>query len=385
MKTRSPIYLLALFLSLSLLATPASAWFFYKNKYASPPTQTITEIVADSEGVFDSNKKDFDILLNAVLVAGLEGALADTEADLTVFAPDDGAFIKLAQDLGYDGGDEEGAFGVIVDTLTALGNGNPVPILTNILLYHVSPGERSLRRILKAGVVETLLPNATILPVFNRLVDNDPEFRDPKLSVWKRGIKASNGVIYKIDRVLIPLDLPSPGEGELPTITETVLASGGDFDDNHHDYDILLNAVLAAGLEGALADPEAELTVFAPKDYAFIKLARDLGYSGSSESEAFSFIATALTELGGGELVPILTDVLLYHVVPEKLTVKQVVLSEEINTLLVGGSVTPHGISLVDKAPALRNPKLILRASNLLTGNGRIHTINRVLIPVAIP
>ena len=54
---------------------------------ASAASMTITELVAKSGGEFDRNTRDFDILLNAVLAAGLEDALAEPNADLTVFGP----------------------------------------------------------------------------------------------------------------------------------------------------------------------------------------------------------------------------------------------------------------------------------------------------------
>ena len=56
------------------------------------------------------------------------------------------------------------------------------------------------------------------------------------------------------------------------TITDIVLQSGGDFDDNPRDFDILLNAVVTADLAGVLADPEATLTVFAPNDLSLIHI-----------------------------------------------------------------------------------------------------------------
>lgn len=376
--------LAGLFLSASIVSSQAHAWFF-KKSFQETPSSTITDLVVQSGGEFDRNKYDYDILLNAVLAAGLEGALADPDADLTVFAPNDRAFIRLAQDLGYEGRSEEGAFNAIVDTLTVLGEGDPIPVLTNVLLYHVSPGEKSARKVLRSGEVTTLLEGATILPKGTRLVDNDPEFKNPKLRFWLRGLKANNGIIHTIDRVLIPADLPSTGQDDLPTITGTVVASGGDFDNNYHDFDLLLNAVLAAGLEGALADPEASLTVFAPNDLAFVKLARDLGYPGWDEAEAFAFIAAALTDLGGGELVPILTNVLLYHVSPGSKTLKDVFQQGEIDTLLEGATFEANHFTLVDNAPALKNPRILYRGANIETSNGRVHTISRVLIPVDIP
>lgn len=93
----------------------------------------------------------------------------------------------------------------------------------------------------------------------------------------------------------------SAGSGGGETITDIVAKSGGEFDDNKRDFDILLNAVIAADLAEALADPKARLTVFAPTDIAFYRLARDLGYAGDyDETAVFTFIVDTLTGLGGG-------------------------------------------------------------------------------------
>ena len=79
------------------------------------PTDNIVDVVLASGGAFDNDYTDFDILLNAVQTAGLVDALAAVDADLTVFAPNDAAFVRLARDLGFRGFDETGAFSAIVD------------------------------------------------------------------------------------------------------------------------------------------------------------------------------------------------------------------------------------------------------------------------------
>lgn len=168
------------------------------------------------------------------------------------------------------------------------------------------------------------------------------------------------------------------------TITDIVVASGGDFDDRGRDFDILLNAVVAADLAGALADTDASYTVFAPNDAAFIRTARDLGFTGTDEAGAWAFLVEAFTALGGGDPIPLLTEVLLYHVAPEKLNVLQVLLGGPIDTLQ-GEQIRPRFLSLRDKEPDLRNPRLVLRGLNIRADNGIIHTINRVLIPVDLP
>lgn len=344
---------------------------------------TITEVVAQSGGEFDRNTRDYDILLNAVLAAELQDALADPEADLTVFAPSDKAFIRLARDLGFEGNDEAGAFTAIVDTLTILGNGDPIPLLTDVLLYHVVPFSKTFREVTRAPSIDTLFESAGLVPNRRTLIDNDPDFKNPRLVKRASNIFASNGIIHTIDRVLIPADLPNDTSA-LVTITDLVAASGGEFDHNFLDYDILLNAVLAAGLDGALADPEANLTVFAPTDLAFVRLAYALGFRGWGEANAFDFIVMTLTDLGGGDPIPLLTNILLYHVSPDTQILNDVLQSDEITTLLEGATFSPRGRQLIDNDPGIRDPKLFVRASDLRASNGIVHTITRVLVPINV-
>ncbi len=365
------------FLSISALSNAQSLNYF------SNPSRTITDIVASSGGEFDRNRFDYDILLNAVLAADLAGALSDPEANLTVLAPNDRAFIRLARDLGYEGRDEEGAFNAIVAALTTLGGGDPIPVLTNVLLYHVVPEGQSIRQLIKSRRISTLLEGATITPDFFKLLDNEPDVVNPRFT-FPVNVNASNGVIQTINRVLIPLDLDGNGQEPTQNIVDIVAASEGVFDHNFRDFDILLNAVQAANLVAPLATVDADLTVFAPNDAAFIRLARSLGYRGFREQGAFEFIVQALTELGNGDPIPVLTNILLYHVSPGSKTVKQVSDLDTVETLLADANLEPFGTVLVDAATQLRNPKISARNSNISATNGIVHVINRVLIPVDI-
>lgn len=76
-------------------------------------------------------------------------------------APTDAAFIQLANDLGFEGSDETGAFDAIVAALTELGGGDPIPVLQDVLKYHVSAGAKTAEEINNAGTVTTLLDGAT--------------------------------------------------------------------------------------------------------------------------------------------------------------------------------------------------------------------------------
>jgi uncharacterized surface protein with fasciclin (FAS1) repeats len=173
------------------------------------------------------------------------------------------------------------------------------------------------------------------------------------------------------------------------TVVDVAVAAsgGGAFDGNETDYDVLVQAVLAAGLADALGDPEAKWTVFAPDDRAFKRLAADLaGVQPASEQAAFEAIAGVLASLDpNGDPIPLLREVLLYHVVGGKaLKVTKVLGSREL-TMANEGTVRVRGLKLVDREPDLRNPKLKRAASDIAASNGIIHTLDRVLIPADLP
>ena len=346
---------------------------------------TISGIVASSGDGFDNNNLDFDILLRALQSANLVEALDDPAADLTVFVPTDAAFVALAQDFGFGGNDEAGAFDAIVAALTDLGGGNPLPLLTDVLLYHVSPEAQSQTQLQSAGTTTTLLSDVSFVVVGSELVDNESDLLNPSFVAELSDIAADNGTVQGINRVLIPLDiagneliLPAP---ELPTIANLV---GDGFDGDRQDFDILRLAVQTAGLADILNDPTADLTVFAPTDAAFIALAQDLGFGGSDEAGAFDEIVTSLTELGNGNPIPLLTDILLYHVSPGAQSQSQLQSADAVTTLLRDASFDVVGSELVDNEPDLLNPTLVEELADIAAANGTVQGIERVLLPLDI-
>ena len=328
----------------------------------------IVEIAAGSD--------DFNLLVQALTAADLVTTVQDA-TDITVFAPTDAAFVQLAQNLGYDGDptDEDAVFGAIVDALTTLGNGDPIPLLTDILLYHVAGGARTQTEINGESSIATLLTGASLTPANGALQDGEPDLADPMIVI--PDIEADNGIIQAIDNVLLPIDVPGN-----TSITDIVAQSGAGFDDNASDFDMLLAAVSAAGLADTLDAMDADLTVFAPNDGAFVATANALGYSGSDEEGAFGFIVDALSLLSnGGDPIPLLTAILTYHVSAGAKDSTAVLATDTIETLQ-GGTIGRDGTTLIDADPELPNPTLV--DTDIMASNGIVHVLDGVLLPVDI-
>lgn len=319
-----------------------------------------------------SGSDDFNILVQALTAAGLVETVQNLD-DITVFAPTDAAFTQLAVDLGFDGdqSDETAVFNHIAGALADLNGGDPIPLLTDILLYHVSPEAKLAVQIEALDEVPTLLTDASFAPIAGQLVDNEPDIANPSIAI--PDIAAGNGTIQAIDRVLLPIDIPG---NDLPNIVD--IATGSD------DFNILVQALSAAGLVETVRDA-TDITVFAPTDAAFTQLAVDLGFEGdqADETAVFNHIAGALTELGGGDPIPLLTDILLYHVSPEAKFEAEIEALDAVPTLLTGATFAPENGKLVDNEPDIEDPGIAI--ADVAADNGIIQVVDRVLLPVDIP
>lgn len=159
--------------------------------------------VSGAEG-FDNRGWDFDILRDALLATELADDVAAAD-DISVFAPNDRAFKRLARDLGWDGSDgEAGAFGFIAEA-TGFESASSPGILADVLLYHVGTDQVDVRDLFH-GSVPTLLGPRLHLRWF-RVVDADRNDRDARVT-FPFLFPTSNGPVVGLDRVLRPIDLP---------------------------------------------------------------------------------------------------------------------------------------------------------------------------------
>lgn len=278
-----------------------------------PPMQksnTIADIaVANSE---------FSILVEALMKADLVGAVANMEAELTVFAPTNDAFMALLSDLGASSLDEI-----------------PVETLTNILLYHVI-GSKAMSTDLSSGYYPTLSTFSDNNISMYIMVGDGVSINNSTM-VTAADIEADNGVIHVVDKVILP-----------PSVVNIAI--------DNSNFSTLVSAVVKAGLVEALSGA-GPFTVFAPTNDAFTTLFNDLGISG-------------INDLTAEQLTPILT----YHVVQGN------VLSTDLTDGVVGTLNGQSSITVDLKSGVKINDSNVI-ATDIQGSNGVVHVIDKVLIP----
>jgi uncharacterized surface protein with fasciclin (FAS1) repeats len=269
----------------------------------------------------------YSILAEAVDAAGLRGTLAGA-GPLTLFAPTNEAFAALLTELGLS-----------KDALLA-----DRALLTAVLTYHVVPGavkraDVPLGRAIttaQGGVFKVSQPGGV-------LTINDGRNRSSRITATDTLVP--NGVVHTVDRVLLPANR---------NIVQTAQALP--------QFSILVEAVLAANLQGALSGP-GPLTVFAPTNDAFAALLAELG----------------LTKPQLLANVPLLTQVLTYHVVSGRVLQADIVPGQAITTLQGDRFAVDANLRISDG----RSRTAQISVTDVLTSNGVIHVIDRVILPPA--
>ncbi len=286
------------------------------------PTQNIVQLAQATP--------DLSILVEAVVAADLVSTLSNT-ANLTVFAPTNAAFGALLSELNMT------KAALLADK----------PLLTKVLTYHVL-GAKVLKADIPLGkAIDPLLTGTSdvfkIDVVGTDVIINDG--RNRKAKITATDIAATNGVVHLIDKVILPAD---------KNIVQTAQSIS--------DFSILVEAVVAAGLVPTLSGA-GPLTVFAPTNAAF---------------------AAALTELNITKAalfadVPLLTKILTYHVVSGRVLKADVPVGPAITTVQGETFTVNAQLQITDR----RARQAGITSTDVLTSNGVIHVIDKVILPAA--
>lgn len=319
LKQINTIRFFVLFATAALILSSCNKWKdYFPHDGGGGKKKTISEIVSDNY--------DYKLLKVALKHAGLYETL-DQAGTFTVFAPDNKAFA----DAGFP--DAAAIKAVAPDALKG------------ILLYHV------LGSVVKSGDIP-VADNTAVTTVGGG--DIYVSSRDGKVSVngasvVKADIKASNGVIHAINKVLMP---PSSN------IVELAVANP--------NLSYLVAAVLRASQGttdvAALLSGAGPFTVFAPTNDAFI-------------AAGFATI-DAINAANPDDLTPILA----YHVIGARVFSANLVDGAEVPT--VNGANVKIDLSSGAAVKGNSNASASnVVAADVIATNGVVHVVDQVLLP----
>ncbi len=276
-----------------------------------------------------SSDPNYSYLTAAINKAKLVSALdQEGKSDLTLFAPDNNAFINAG-------------FKSLSDLMAV-----PDSTLTKVLLYHVLGSKVEAAQIPLAANTPVVTLNTQ--PIFATRTNDGKVFING-VSVTKANIECTNGVIHDINRVLLPatgnIVATAIGNPNLSLLVAAVLrASQG-------------STNVASVLSGT-----GPFTVFAPTNQAFIN-------AGLKD-------AATINSFDANTLASILT----YHVIAGRIFSSDLT-NGATPTTLNGQTVS---ISLTNGAQVKGNKNSAasnIVATDIVTTNGVVHVIDQVLLP----
>ena len=207
--------------------------------------------------------------------------------------------------------------------------------LSDILLHHVVSGEVPASAVTD-GMLATMVNGDKVkFGVSNGIVTVGGA------TVTTADVQASNGIIHVIDTVLMPpVDIPATAQ--TTGIHNSLVAA-------------VIQADLLATLQGT-----GPFTVFAPTDQAFSDAGIDL----------------AALDTPAGKIA--LTDILLYHVVSAEVP------AADVTECMSADAVNGQPLSFTVGASVMVNGATVI-AADVVTSNGLIHVIDKVLTPSDTP
>ena len=299
-----------------------------------PKTYTIA-------GIAVSNP-DFSTLESAAIYGNAVGILSSPNANdpsgkFTVFAPNNAAFSRL----GLNNADD----------LTTLNR----DFLTNTLLYAVGNGDKPFSSL----TIGTTYGSA--LGENRRFISRGSDTYVNGSKIIARDVKASNGTIHVVDKVLLATGLD---------IAQSTIAVTQSKVFNSPDLTFLLEAVTYCNLVATLSSPTNSFTVFAPNDAAFKKLGIILGVPLNVPSDIRTLPVATVTQV-------LLTNVFVTSKFTSELNAGTVT-SVNNKTLTLGAF--DNGV-LTIKGPGNGTNVANMVVPDIFCKNGVVHITDRVLLP----
>ena len=320
---------------------------------ASEPTGPgCASVPADGSGSFAGMAEDpaataasNNPLLSTLVTAVTAADLGDTlngPGPFTIFAPANSAFEKIPADT---------LKGVLADKAA----------LTDILTYHVVPGEMSSADLIEAGSATTVQgTDVTIEEAGDSFTVNGAE-------VLCADVPTANATVFIIGDVMMPDAATNASTGPTGPACDAVPADGaGSFAGMAEDpaataasnnplLSTLVTAVTAAGLGDTLNGP-GPFTIFAPVNDAFAKIPADTLNSVLADQAA-------------------LTDILTYHVIAGEMTSAELIAAGMVPTV-EGGEVT---IAAAGESFTVNGANVL--CADVPTANATVFLIDSVLMP----
>ena len=287
---------------------------------------------------------NFSSLVAAVVKTGLAGALSDASANLTVFAPTNGAFAQLPAPFNN------------AANITGITDAAQVDFLRNVLLYHVLGAEVFSNQVANGpSSAGTLKPagasndNTIYLSKTFGLIRVNGQS-----TVIYPNLNASNGVIHVINKVLL-----------FPTNNIAEIAIG------NANLTALVAALVKTDLAGVFTG-SGDFSVFAPTDAAFAQLPAPFNS------------ASNISNITDPAQIAALSNILRYHVVGsrnfawdlgilKRVTTLADAPKNKVTTILGYNTGWVRGDN--NSSFAQVNP------ADILATNGVIHVIGKVLLP----
>jgi transforming growth factor-beta-induced protein len=286
----------------------------------------------------------FSSLVAAVVKTGLTDALANPQANLTVFAPTNNAFAQLPHPFNS------------ASAINSIQDAGQIDFLRQVLLYHVL-GVEVFSYQIKNGRSE-----AVTLKASSGVNDNTIYFSktfgliriNGRTDVISANINAKNGVIHAVNKVLL-----------FPTASIASIAIAD------QQFSTLVAALVKTNLASVFAG-EGNFTVFAPTNAAFAKLPAPFNNAAN------------INNISNPSQIAALSNILRYHVAGSRYFNWDFGVLQRIPTLADGPQNKLTTILGYNIGWVKDNKQFLFQSthpSDILATNGVIHVIGKVLMP----